>query len=523
MRNLLHSRIFLILCLLLFLLALPYRLRGLSTPLWVDEFSTARQAALWRLHGFRAPDVAPYIEHHNFLTHWLVALTTTIGGENAQMVRLPSVIAGSLVPVAVFILGSRVHSKRVGLAASLLTLFSYIEITWSRQGRGYMLQQLFSIVAVYFAYQLLSNPARAIRPKDWIGGIVLVIAGIINHVLFVCSAASMATAVIVRYRTKLLLLHKRPEFYVVLVVGVLIFVATGFLRAILHAVSIGLLEPTNNLWYYHSFLWREYGAIVVLGALGMVVAIRTNPRFLAAILPSIFFHLTFVTFFFQSTDSRYLLPFFPWSFFLSSAIFFDWFLRSLFAPKLLQRYGAVVLALILVINGNQFTIKPKQFYSVNHDMREIALVDYDQVYARVLLDPGVQSGTTALIETWPDRVFWYLGHAYTHGFVFRWENNGPMQSTTLDHDPASEWRRERSSQFRFVGNLEDLRRVEQSYQKGFIWIDDTSLPADVLDYVRTSYRKEITVDRFALDDNPYSVWPGTLYSWGQTTKKENTP
>ena len=65
-----------------------------------------------------------------------------------------------------------------------------------------------------------------------------------------------------------------------------------------------------------------------------------------------------------------------------------------------------------------------------------------------------------------------------------------------------------------ISSQADLERVMSVHSKGYIWIDDASMPADVIDYAKQNFREVITVDHYSLDDNPYSIWPGTLYSWG---------
>ena len=67
---------------------------------------------------------------------------------------------------------------------------------------------------------------------------------------------------------------------------------------------------------------------------------------------------------------------------------------------------------------------------------------------------------------------------------------------------------------RFIGELTDLLKAQKRYPNGFIFIDDATMPKDVIDYAEKNLKKELYLDHYPLDDNPYSIWPATLYSWG---------
>ena len=75
-------------------------------------------------------------------------------------------------------------------------------------------------------------------------------------------------------------------------------------------------------------------------------------------------------------------------------------------------------------------------------------------------------------------------------------------------------------QIRYIGEISDLQLAMSKYPKGFIWIDDTSLPADVINYAQENFKEELYLESYPpeLLENPYSIWPGTLYSWGFETE-----
>lgn len=100
--------------------------------------------------------------------------------------------------------------------------------------------------------------------------------------------------------------------------------------------------------------------------------------------------------------------------------------------------------------------------------------------------------------------------------MFRWENeegfaNGHIKKTQFYIENGE---KRISKQIGFVGTKDDLERVIKKHKIGFIFIDDSSLPQDVIQYAEKNLKKELYLDHYPLDENPYSIWPATLYSWG---------
>ncbi len=121
------------------------------------------------------------------------------------------------------------------------------------------------------------------------------------------------------------------------------------------------------------------------------------------------------------------------------------------------------------------------------------------------------------------RLNWYLGkQPYT--YLFLWQDeagkvNGLSKKTNFIQNSAGDKFIPKSGNpaIGYVGELTDLQKVMTKYPQGFIWIDDASLPSDVLNYVREKMKPELYLDHYQYDDNPYSIWPATLYSWGYDT------
>jgi len=221
--------------------------------------------------------------------------------------------------------------------------------------------------------------------------------------------------------------------------------------------------------------------------------------------------------------SRYILPIFP-LLFIFAGVAID-FISTHISKKLPLIFG-MVITLFIVVNGDTFTIKPRAFYSVNRDMREVAIIDYDSIFEIIQSKGNLEAGKTAVIDTWPDRVKWYLGENKEYLYTYRWINspgtvNGLSMSTPFEVNELGEKIITSTGvpPFKLIGELSDLEMAMSKYEYGFIWIDDTSLPQDIQVYVKENFHKELYLESYPpeLLENPYSIWPGTLYSWGFET------
>ncbi len=500
------------------LIGFIYRFKGLtnSHPFWVDEFSTAHQANLLLTYGssfFTQTDY--YVELNKFIPTGLVALSFTIFGQSEWAARLPFVIIGSLVPVAVFLLAKKVSNTITGVIASLFMIFSHFMITWSRQARGYVLTQLLVLIVCYCYIQIINKNKNNIYK---IGLVISALIGIITHQLFIIVLVAIGIHAMMIYRSKISLFLNR--YTIILIAAIItLLVASGFFSSVMVSTSHQIISLVNNTWYYHSFLWREYTLITFIGILGFILAYFNNKRDFLLFTIYIALHCIFIFYIFGPHVSRYLLPIFPFLFigaayfltYLSGLVVKDkkWILGS--GLSLLIPVGIV---LAIIGNGDKFVKKPLPFYSVNTTFREIALVDYDQVYDLIRAKGNIEDQKTAVIDTWADRLSWYMGEDYGPSYFFRWEDAGPMKKTSFITNNNGEKFVTGRKSTKYISNLSDLKRIMKTYPTGFIYIDDTTLPADVIEYVEKNFKKELYVDHYTLDDNPYSIWPATLYSWG---------
>lgn len=504
------NRLFIIF-ILFFAISFTYRFYGLMNnhPFWVDEFSTANQARLVVENGFKVftnPNI--FFEPHNALFHFLIGGLYKLFGQSEFITRVPSAFVGSMVPPLLFLIAYRFFNLNTGIIAGLLATTSYFQIVWSRQARGYVMVQLLVILAILLYRNLLDSKKKgALR---WVFFLSVLILGIFTHYFFYIFLGALLLHFVFFYRNLAKKILKRKEAWMVILALLFITYLIGSLGGIVNFLKSDNLG-TNNVWYYHSFLWREYGLISFLALTGLLIALKKNRNVGVLFGTYLILQLFFLLFLFKPYVTRYLLPIFPILLLLMSYALIE-------LTSKIHRFLPYFLVSFIILNGYKFDIKPNSFYSVNHDFREIALIDYHQVYDLIKKKGKLEKGQTAVIDTWSDRQNWYLGRDFPHSYLFRWIDHPGLTSgipmkTEFTLNREGEKIIPLSNQ-RFIGELTDLLKAQKRYPRGFIFIDDSSLPQDVQSYVKKNYKKELYLDHYHIDDNPYSIWPATLYSWG---------
>ncbi len=521
----LKSNFFILLLFGTIIISFFFRFKGITNnhPFWVDEYSSARQARLIQMYGtavFKSLNKAPlYFENRNITTHFLIAWFFKLFGESEWTARLPIVIIGAIVPAAVMILARRLYGFRVAVLSGLLTTLSYYEITWSRQARGYMIQQLLALLAVFFYLRLREN-------KNILNLALLtflIVLGVATHPLFFVLVIAFFIHYIITHRQKeVVAIIKNPLIILSLIFLIGLAYGIGSFSVILKSIG-----NVNNLWYYHAFFVREYGVLTFLALVGGLMAVFSEFRHKVTSLLVVLYvalHLFFLSFFFGPYISRYINPVFPFILLLASYSIVkisDLFLVSIRQKKyIFYIITPLILVFIIIFDRNKFVTNPKwEYYSVNHDFREIALIDYQRVYEIVKTKGSFKNHQTAIIETWLDRPRWFMGENFSDLYQLTWKDVGlvngiPVGYESYFYNNEGVKLSKAYPKIGIISETSDLKKAIKKYPRGFIFIDDASLPKDVQEYVDKNLKKELYLDHYPLDDNPYSIWPATLYSWG---------
>ncbi len=143
------------------------RLAHLGEPsLWWDEFITLGVAKLdlWRLIHVLSAVGASDIGAELFppLYHALVKIPLAFGAGDA-LLRLPSVIFGTLTVPALYFLGKTLFSRNTGLFAAFFCAVSAYHMNYSRELRPYSLYFLLAVLSMAFFVRAFAGN----RGRDW--------------------------------------------------------------------------------------------------------------------------------------------------------------------------------------------------------------------------------------------------------------------------------------------------------------------------------------------------------------------
>lgn len=508
------SRLISLFLFLIFFISILFRLVAVldNKPFWIDEFSSGVQAEiiLEKIFNNKAADMD--IEPNNILTHIIIGFTFLIFGATETSARLPFALIGSVLPIFVFFIAKKLYSKTAGFVAATLIAFSYFEITWSTQARGYILQQLISSLAILIYLNLKERPTIF----RFILLIFTLILGFFTHFFTAFLIISIFIDFLLFKKSEFNKFFKKKQYQLFLILFLVFFSSLiyklNIFSYLINGIKYGFISIYNNTWYYHSLLWREYSFIVLLALIGVLITIKNNKTWIMIFFGLI--HLFFINFLFGHYMSKYLFPVFHIIIIFASIglAFIGNAIKNKVNIK--TELFTLILLIFILLNGDKFVLKPKKYYSVNHDMRDIALIDYHLVYNKILEKSSGNYENTAIVDTWADRSRWYLKKQFNKLYLFRWESAGFHKQTSFLVNSSGEKEITDVKGFKLISNISDLQKAMEKYQYGFIWIDDASLPKDVIDYVKQNFKEELYLDHYPLDDNPYSIWPGSLYSWG---------
>jgi hypothetical protein len=137
------------------LIAAALRIPPLHESLWIDELHTA-----WTALG-PLDEVArrAAIGNQGPLFYWLEWLVIGIVGESELSLRLPSLVAGSLLPLGLFFVARRWKADVSGLVAAGITALDPLSIFYSTEARPYAAVQLLAVVYMAVTAEVAERPS----------------------------------------------------------------------------------------------------------------------------------------------------------------------------------------------------------------------------------------------------------------------------------------------------------------------------------------------------------------------------
>jgi mannosyltransferase len=126
-------------------------------PLWLDEALTLQRSHLG-LDGLVADSFA---NRHMPTYFLLLKLLSPLLGAGDAWLRIPSALFGAMSTGMVFMLASRLGSRRAGIVAALLMALSPLQVQYGQEARSYTLVTLLITVALWGLLRLAQHPLRA--------------------------------------------------------------------------------------------------------------------------------------------------------------------------------------------------------------------------------------------------------------------------------------------------------------------------------------------------------------------------
>lgn len=276
-------------CLIVLSLAIVVRALHLDVPAYTDEFYTTLAARGWLEHG--APTIGDGLYERAWLYSVMVAWFLDAFGDGVVVARLPSLIAGSLLVVAVFLWTRSVAGALAAWIAALFVCLDPLELLISQFARFYALLSLVFWLGAIGVYALVENRPRALR--------ALIIA--------LASAACFALALHLQVLTLIGLCglgawaawvlglrwwragqanprRLRRELGLALAVVVVLAaaaVASGLAADLLtryRSAPLWNAEHRNVVWFYHVLLLERYQVLWPLFPFLTILAVARRPR-----------------------------------------------------------------------------------------------------------------------------------------------------------------------------------------------------------------------------------------------------
>lgn len=195
------------------------------------------------------------------LLTWLLARW----GDTEVLLRLPSVLAGTLAVVVVYLLGKRLFGERAGLVAALLTALVHFSVWYSQEARAYALFMLLTTLQMLFA---LTSVKRG-RWFDWLALAAFTSLNLYTHYLALASTAAVTVYIGIFIAAGLLSRASKRVRVAVAVVAALLALAA----ALVHWRPV--LKAAYSVSVHHPALTIVLAAVVVaLGPGGGLLLLR---------------------------------------------------------------------------------------------------------------------------------------------------------------------------------------------------------------------------------------------------------
>jgi uncharacterized membrane protein len=222
------------------------RLYGLDAQsLWMDEIASLGNAHAFSTGGLSGLARADHIAPLHSVILWIA---TTIGGENAVAMRLPSVLSSTLTIPVFYVLGLRLFASRlVGAISAVLACISPLMLWYAQEARMYAMLALFACSYVALVWPLVERPLRA---WEYIAIAVLTTFGMYTHhyMVLLCTAFGVFLVLSVGIRERRFWVWALTQ-----AISFFIFCYWLMLTADKLDANAGMSKPAILLWTPYTF------------------------------------------------------------------------------------------------------------------------------------------------------------------------------------------------------------------------------------------------------------------------------
>jgi 4-amino-4-deoxy-L-arabinose transferase-like glycosyltransferase len=276
-------------CLVLFAASLLIRLIDVDGPPIFDELYTLLAAKGWLASG--EPRIADGLYDRAQLFTVLVAGFFHWFGESLVVARMPSLIAGSLLVVAVFLWTRSVAGMLVALIAGAFVALSPLAIQVSQFARFYALHALVFWLASVATYRLASRPFR-LGPSLLLAAACVLGFAVAAHLqiltLIGLGGVGLWLALVLGLPLVRFLTHRPRLLWTAIAVAVilallalLVLYVSGLGEALLdrYRYTPAHAAPRRNeVWFYHLQLIERYPTLWPVLPITALIATAAKPR-----------------------------------------------------------------------------------------------------------------------------------------------------------------------------------------------------------------------------------------------------
>jgi hypothetical protein len=303
----------------LFTLSILVRLVDLGQLARFDELYTLLAARGWLNEG--VPRIADGVYSRAELYTIFIAGWLKLFGDSLVVARLPSVLFGSLLAVAVFLWTDAVAGRTAAWISGLFVALASISVEISQYARFYALHALSFWVGAIGAYAFSTSAAGTAgrRAAIALGTVLSLLLALHLQVITLIGLVGLALWLVVAVLLPFLAQQydNRPQFWIVLGVlallvglvagAVLATDATGKLLERYRATPLTVMQHQGEIWFYHFHLIERYPTLWPVFPFLVLIAVAAHPR--ASIFASSLFGAALVMLSFAGHKSWHLLFF----------------------------------------------------------------------------------------------------------------------------------------------------------------------------------------------------------------------